>query len=158
MKHISFRAPIMNKAHIISKVLEILEDRIVSSQEELNSIKDAIAAETKSSAGDKFETSREMMNQSKDKLLNHIAELNKQKTILKLININLKKESVSPGALIQTSNGNFLISSSFGKVEIEDKIVMLISTASPLFQEMKRMHVKDSFEFRNRKYEILSID
>jgi len=34
-----------------------------------NEISNAIANETKSSAGDKFETSREMMNQEKSKII-----------------------------------------------------------------------------------------
>jgi len=157
MKHKNFRSQEMKKEKIIRFAIDILDSRIALSQKELDELKESMAAETKSSAGDKFETSREMMNQQKDKLLHHISELSKQKIILNSINVEDKKEQISLGAYAETSQGNFMISCSLGKVDVEGHIVMFISIASPLFQEMKNKVVDESFEFRNRKYEIRKI-
>lgn len=116
------------KAEIIAK-----KDAI---DQEMENLKISLGAETKSSAGDKYETSREMMNQEKGKLQSQMAVLNQQLETLSKININIKHEKVGLGSIVKTSAANYFISISYGKVSDGKDDIFMISAITPLGQQM----------------------
>ena len=55
------------KKHLLKQILKKLDQKIASSQLEVESIKESKNSDTKSSAGDKHETGRAMAQQELDK-------------------------------------------------------------------------------------------
>lgn len=125
----------MKKALIEKCTLEIIAKKDAINQE-MENLKISLGAETKSSAGDKYETSREMMNQEKGKLQSQLSGLHQQLETLTKINTNLKHQKVGLGSIVKTSAANYFISISYGKVSYQAEEYFMISAITPLAQQM----------------------
>jgi len=117
----------------------------------------ALKEETKSSAGDKYETSRSMINLEKEKIEENLLELIRKKQAINQIDPKNITQKVKVGSLVTTATGTFLISTSLGKVTIEGKDVFAISPISPIAQVMLDLTSGDGFEFNGKKDSILSL-
>ena len=146
----------MKKTEIISIIRQHLETQLFDYVEELNSTNEEIGKETKSSAGDKFETSREMMNQEVSRIEERIAYLKRQLNSLNQISTNTV-EAITNGSLVLTNHGLFFFGIAFGKLSIEDNPLLGLSFNSPLGQLMKDKKTGEELTFMNRNYKIKSI-
>jgi transcription elongation GreA/GreB family factor len=147
----------MDKTKIISFIQEHLQTQLSDYVDELQSVNEEIGKETKSSAGDKFETSREMMNQEISRIEERIAYLKKQINSLK--NIPLKKvESIQNGSLVLTNHGLFFFGIAFGKLNLEAQDLMGLSLNSPLGKLMTDRKEGDELTFMDRNYLIQSVN
>jgi hypothetical protein len=118
------------------------------------SIKSAIESrdnDTKSSAGDKHETARAMVQIEIDK-----SEDQLKKTIdlqSELLSLNLDKEykKIEKGCLVVTNTETFFISIGLGKILFNDSIYYAISLASPIGALLKDKVVGDKVQFNGRE-------
>ena len=143
----------------------IYDDLLLNLNEKLNSIEFLIISaiesrdsDSKSSAGDKHETSRakiqlEIDNYSKQKL-NIIEKLK----VLGAIDINKKNNKVENGALVETNIGFFFITIGLGRWTVNNDQIFVISLASPIGKLLKDKVVSSSFIFRSLKYKIIKIN
>ena len=127
-------------------------------QEGITSVKKAIEAaelakrnDTKSSAGDKFETGREMMQAEIQKHQIQLAKTIQTKTILNSINPNKICSSIEKGSLVFTNQGSFYIAIGIGKVEVKEQIYYVISLQSPIGQVLNGLSKADQCTFRGKK-------
>ena len=141
------------KSEIHLKLRSILEKSLEEARREYNLAKESRDSDTKSSAGDKFETGREMMQREMDKLsalvdntLNSIAKLDRL-TDLPAAAV------ISEGSLVITDQETYYISIGYGKLDS----VYAISIESPLGVELKGKRVGECIEMRGRKITIKSI-
>ncbi len=126
----------MSKKAIIDKCRAEIIAKKEAIEQEMEKLKVSLGAETKSSAGDKYETSREMMNQEKGKLQSQMAVLNQQLETLSKINISIKNQIVGLGSIVRTTSALYFISISYGKITIGEDQVFMISAITPLAQQM----------------------
>ena len=120
----------MNK----SEILQIIQDKLsakIDNLERLIAETRASNNETKSSMGDKFETSREMVQQEINTLQIQLNENRNARNSLKTINTNLH-QTIGLGSLVQTEKGFFYIAVSLGEIISDEKKIFVISTESPL--------------------------
>ncbi len=136
-------------AYIKSKEAEIRKS-IAEAQEAAND-------DTKSSAGDKFETGRELMQQEIDLNLSRLSELNNLKTILDRIIPAQKGSTVSPGSLVYTTNGNFYIAIGAGQLTVGNDKYYAISAASPIGAKMAGQKAGYEFLLNGKKFKIESV-
>ena len=109
--------------HKLSEKIEKLERLIIETRSSNN--------ETKSSMGDKYETSREMVQQEINNLQIQLNENNRAKNSLKLISVN-PHQIIGLGSLVETEKGYFYIAVSLGEIICNEKKIFVISTESPL--------------------------
>lgn len=128
-----------------------LEAKMQEISKEIASIKDSMGSDTKSSAGDKYETGREMMNQEKEKLQSQLANINRQLETLHQINPAEQNKEVGFGALVNTSMAIYFISISYGKISVEAKDVFLISAITPLAQQMIGKKTGDKINWNGKE-------
>lgn len=138
------------KAVLLEKAQEKLQLQIQDIEDQLDELLKAGAEEGKSSAGDKYETQREMIRQSRDMLDEQISRSIKMLNQLRRIPAQTQ-QSVQEGALIKLSNGCFWISVPLGKLEVEDREYQLVSKDSPLFMALKNLKAGESKLFRGKK-------
>ena len=136
-------------------VLEILEQKIKTLQESITSIQEARNNETKSSAGDKYETGRAVMQAELDKQVLILQNLLQQKDDILKVQITKPSEKIVFGSWVETNQGNYLISLGIGRVK--DKEAFVISLASPLGKALKGLKLGDKIIFQNKEYKIKSI-
>ena len=132
--------------------IEMLQNNIFVAQENSKS-------DTKSSAGDKYETTRAMMQIEIENCAKRLQEAQKQYQILAQITSNedFSIDSVSLGSLVLTNQGTFFVSVGIGQLEIENKKYFVISPQSPIGMLLMNKKVGENFTFREAKYELLKV-
>lgn len=134
-----------------------VEQKIEVAQEAIDSAQASANEETRSSAGDKYETGRSMMQLEIEKYSTQLTDGLNLKKILSQIDFRKNYSTVQPGSLVVTNNGNFLIAISAGKLSVDGIEYMAVSFSSPIGQVLSNKKEKDKFEFRNKLYLIKSV-
>jgi transcription elongation GreA/GreB family factor len=134
-----------------------VDQKIEIAQEAIDSAQESANEETKSSSGDKYETSRSMMQLEIEKYSSQLADGLNLKKVLAQIDFRKTYQTVQPGSLVETNNGTFFLSISAGKLSFNKKEYMAISYSSPIGQALFNKNENDEFEFREKKYIILNI-
>lgn len=143
----------MNKEKVYAAVMQQLEARLAQLAGSIASVKEARNNESKSSAGDKYETGREMMQSELDKLLSQESLLLKQQHELSKISPTRQHKDVSLGSLVRTDQATYFLSTAFGVVEG----VYVISLASPIGSLLLNKSVGDSIAFRGKQQQIMEV-
>ena len=144
----------ISKVEIHETILKLLTNSIVHATKDYELAKESRDSDTKSSAGDKFETGREMMQREMDKISASIDQSKNQLNFLSKINLNRPYSTVDLGCLIITDQGIYYISIGLGKVEINAEIIYAVSLDSPIGQIFKGKRVGDILEFRGKTLKI----
>lgn len=119
---------------------------------------EALTSDSKSSAGDKHETSRAMVHLEQEKLGKQISLLKQHLGLLNSIRINSKTcEKVETGALVVTNQGKFIISVSHGKIELNNEVYFAVSPSSPIIQKILGLKENDTVMFNGKALVIKSI-
>ncbi|MEM9341310.1 MAG: GreA/GreB family elongation factor [Bacteroidota bacterium] len=146
------------KSELIEACYQQIKKKLDLIDEELDSVQQSASEDTKSSAGDKYETGREMMMLEKTKLLNQKEQVAKQLKPLQKIDVNKDFMQIETGALIKASNALYFIASSIGQVKLAEQSVFVISPLAPIAQAMLGKKKGDAFEINGNKQVILSVD
>lgn len=142
-----------SKIEVINQASIILNQKIERLSLALNNLQDAVENETKSSAGDKFETSMEMLKQEQQKI-EHQVGLTKL-MIQQLHTIKpLVQSEVAIGALVFVNNMWLFLSVALGKIEVQNQVVHCISMQSPLAMALKGKRVSDTLVFQQNTMKI----
>ncbi|RZL13757.1 MAG: 3-oxoacyl-ACP synthase [Pedobacter sp.] len=136
---------------------EFVEMRIQTAQTALQQAQEAANDDTKSSAGDKFETTREMMQQELDRNKRLLFDAQMQQNLLRKIESATTSDTVKHGSIIHTSEGSFFLSISAGQIMANGKGYMAISPASPIGNLFLGKLTGAAFEFNGRNYKILEV-
>jgi hypothetical protein len=120
------------KIRVHRKCVSIIEEKAALVQQAIQSTRDAVQSEGKSSVGDKYETGRAMMHLEQEKLGMQQAELQKQMKALAAINPQKNSETVEQGSLIKTDKGLFYIAVGLSTVNVEGQSVLVMSPLAPL--------------------------
>ncbi|MFY0712199.1 3-oxoacyl-ACP synthase [Seonamhaeicola sp. NFXS20] len=145
------------KEELYKQCEAFIENRFKNIEATINEIQKALTAETKSTAGDKHETGRAMLQLEREKAGNQLAEAQKIKETLVKIDITKSSSIVSLGSIVYTSNLNYFIAISAGELKIENKIYFAISPSTPIGQLLLGKTVGDLVIFRNQKFIINNI-
>ncbi|HIC8643810.1 hypothetical protein BAX97_05280 [Elizabethkingia meningoseptica] len=142
----------MNKETLLMQVKDAAQEKATHLEQLIESTR-ASNNDTKSSMGDKYETSREMLQQEINRLLSQLSEVNNQLDILR--NMNTKPLTVvGLGAYVETSMGNFYISESLGKINRDGVTVVAVSANAPLVQAMLKKKAGEVFELNGKRQKI----
>ena len=145
----------MNKPEILKIIHDKLSEKI-SHLEYLIAETRAANNETKSSMGDKYETSREMVQQEINNLQIQLNENIRLRNSLKSINVN-QHQNVGLGSLVETDKGLFYVAVSLGMIDYEKKKIFLISPESPLAQAMNGKTENEVFSMNGTQQKIVKI-
>ncbi len=134
-----------------------VQKRIDTVQQAINATQQAANEETKSSAGDKYETGRAMMQQESDRNQAQLNEANKLMAALNQINPNTISNIAGPGSLVITDNGRFYIAVSAGTIEYNGESYFAVSLGSPIGLRLKGQKIGDHISLNNNHYRIENI-
>jgi hypothetical protein len=143
------------KSKLYQRCMDFVLQRIDTAETALRQAQEASNDDTKSSAGDKFETTREMMQQdiARNKNLLFDGQQNLQ-LLSSLKGLASSGDTVRNGSLVYTSKGIFYISISAGQLNVEDQHVFAISAASPIGQLLIGRKAGESFSFNKNDYTV----
>jgi len=145
------------KSSLYQLCLEFIEKRIENIEYSLVQARQASNDDTKSSAGDKYETTREMMQQEIDRNSKLLYEAGQQKIALQQIeNVDVADVSKN-GSLLLTSEGNFYISISAGELNVGKDKFFAVSQAAPIGRVLIGKKTGESIKFNGKDYLIKEI-
>ena len=145
------------KKRIIDFINLSIKEKIHLLQFELDSIKEEKNNITKSSAGDKFETSRSLMQIEYDKINNQFIILKNQLKTIESIHVIGKKANLGFGSIAKTKNSFYFISIGLGKYTVDNNTVYVISLSSPIGKLLNNKKIGDKILFNNKEELILDI-
>ncbi|WP_341227594.1 transcription elongation factor [uncultured Arcticibacterium sp.] len=144
------------------KLLELakakVEIRLSEAKKAMEAAQNAANEDTKSSAGDKFETSRAMAHNDLNLYSRQWHEANLDWNILESINPEKVFVLAGQGSLVETSMGLFFLCISTGILEVDKKKVMLTSLLSPIGEVLKGAKKGEKVNFRGKEVKILSVN
>lgn len=145
------------KETLLDEVEGLIYQKIAVFQKMMNDAQDSANNETKSSAGDKFETGRAMMHMERDKNAQQLSEARKLELFLSQIKSDKMFDRVAFGSVVQTDFGNYFISIAAGRIVVDEKKYFAISPQAPLAKELMQKQKGDMITFNDKSIKILDV-
>ena len=120
------------KQELFKQCTAFVNKRLQTVEEIISSNQKGLQAETKSSAGDKHETGRAMMQLEMEKAGQQLAGIHEMKEILSKINIAKCSNIAHLGSIIVTDAATYFLAISAGQITVADKIFFVVSVSSPI--------------------------
>lgn len=145
------------KKTLYENCLTQISFKIKTIEKNIVGIEESLLSETKSSAGDKHETGRAMLQIEREKAGQQLLEVEKLKHVLKKIDYDFVSRKVGLGSVVFTTRYNYFISVSMGEICIENQSFYAISSQTPIGRLLRGKQVGDLIEFNGRTFEILKV-
>jgi len=145
------------KEKLYNLCLESIDARLLTVKATMDEIQESLLSETKSSAGDKHETGRAMLQLEREKAGNQLAEILKIKTNLSKINASNQSKKVILGSVVYTNKANYFISISAGELEVDSIKFYAISPNTPIGLLLMSKTLGDRVSFRENEFIITEV-
>jgi len=136
---------------------EYVDSRTLRIQDSIKSIQESLSSETKSSAGDKHETGRAMLQLEREKLGQQLLEVERMAIILSRISISIKANAVVLGSWVKTSKRDYFLAISAGAYEGTPSPIYCVSRATPIGKLLLGKSIGDVVDFNGEKIRISEI-
>jgi transcription elongation GreA/GreB family factor len=148
---------LLDKIKIHAHCVQLLNEKITGIQQLIADARAASNDDTKSSMGDKYETTREMMQTEINKLQKQLSEVQEMLLALKVVDPEIKSSKAQPGALVFTDKMIFYIVCGLGQITMTNYTIMLISPTSPMGRTINGSLPGSQVTVNNIRYKIMQI-
>jgi len=145
------------KSLILNRLKEIIDEKASIIRTEIQLAHETRDNETKSNVGDKFETTREMMQIEIEKNLIQLNKFEILKNELLKIDVHKTHNKVEYGSMVFTSENKYYISIGLGKIEVNNELVFCISLNSPIGKILLNKKAGEKIIFQGKEINILKI-
>jgi transcription elongation GreA/GreB family factor len=146
------------KSSLHAACLAYVQLRLDAARAGMQAAQESSNSETKSSAGDKYETGREMAQQERDRHAMQLHEAQKLLADLQKINPELPSDTARLGALVATSLGHFYLSISAGRLTTADgQEFMAVSPVAPIAVALQGRKAGEEMVFNGKKIKIENV-
>lgn len=144
---------------LYQQCVEFIDKRIKTIREAIAETQASADQETKSSAGDKYETGLSMMQLDMEKQAEQLAEAIRTRDALERMKLldDAVTGTVKPGNAIETNQGNFYIAISAGQLKTNGQTYFAVSPATPIASKLIGLKQGDGFSFNGKDYKINKI-
>jgi len=147
----------MDKEFVLEYCRDHVNKRIQEIQTAIGDATSALQEETKSSAGDKYETSREMIQQDLNRYHQQLAIAERDLNTLDQLIPFRESPIISLGSLVQTDSGYYFMAISIGQVKIDEEQVFCVSPQSPIGRLLVGLSLGDTFSFNGKTHNVVNI-
>ena len=134
-----------------------MDSRLARIQHQIAEVKLALTSESKSTAGDKHETGRAMLQLEREKLGQQLLEAEKMQQLLSRVPLKTNTDKVALGSLVYTDEASYYIAISAGQFNKQGTSTFCISANTPIAKLLLGKSVNDTFEFNGNTSKILEI-
>jgi len=146
------------KQELYKKCEDFVNNRLQTIEEVISSNKKALQSETKSSAGDKHETGRAMLQLEMEKAGQQLSVVVQMKETLSKIDISKTSSIAHLGSIIKTTKNNYFLSVSAGKLRVNNEVFFAISTHSPIGKLLLGKQKNDVIVWNGSSMKILEVN
>ncbi|MHA7056731.1 GreA/GreB family elongation factor [Aquimarina sp. M1] len=130
---------------------QFVQNRFDRIENRIASIQESLSSETKSTAGDKHETGRAMLQLEREKAGAQLSEVQKLQEILSKIDIVANSEVVRLGSIVETSTVNYFLCISVGKIINDHQTYFAIAVNTPIGKLLLGKKAGDCFSFNGNE-------
>lgn len=145
------------KASVIQQLQEMLQQKLSEAQHSLVTTQASLGNETKSTAGDKYETGRAMVQIELQKMADQRDKIDVQLQTLAKVDPQKACTKVEFGSLVETDKERYFVAIGLGKIEVADGACFVISLDSPIGKALQGKSAGDQLNFQGREIMIRSI-
>jgi transcription elongation GreA/GreB family factor len=146
------------KQQLMAHLKALLDERMAASWEAMAAAQASANEQSKSSAGDKYETARAMGQLDRNMHARQYEQARQERQLLERIQDTEVLLRVALGALVHTTAGSFFVAVSVGPVTVEGTLVLAVSAASPIGKVLLGKQVGESFPFQGKPHQIQAIE
>ncbi|MFY0602360.1 MAG: 3-oxoacyl-ACP synthase [Flavobacteriaceae bacterium] len=136
---------------------EYVNQRLKNVQQTILSHQKALNSEIKSSAGDKHETGRAMLQLEMEKAGQQLVGIREMKETLAKIDVSKEAPVASLGTLIETNLGHYFLSISAGQLVVAGNSYFAISVSSPIGKLLLGKKAGERLSFNGKEIDIQKI-
>lgn len=137
------------KQELFAKCEAFVQSRLNTIKLTITELQQSLSSETKSTAGDKHETGRAMVQLEREKAGQQLAEIQKLNAVLSKINIKKYAEVIGLGSIVYTNTDNYFMAISAGLLEVDGHAFYAISANTPIGQLLLGKSVGNTVVFKN---------
>lgn len=123
----------------------------------MKGLKEDLENESKSSAGDKYETGREMINIEWNKLSRQLRAYENHENTLDRVRNQSTSKKVVLGSVVKTNAAHYFIAIPAGKIEISKELFYAIGSQAPVAKEMLGKETGEDFQINGKRFKITAI-
>ena len=138
------------KEALFNQCQSFVNKRLQTVEAVLSSNQKALQSETKSSAGDKHETGRAMLQLEMEKAGQQLVGITQMQVVLSKIDISKTSKNACLGSVIITAKVSYFLSISAGQLVVADKSYFAISVSSPIGKLLLGKQEKDVISFNGK--------
>ena len=142
------------KEALFQQCVAHVNTRLQTIQTIISSHQKALSSETKSSAGDKHETGRAMLQLEMEKAGQQLAAVQQMQQTLAKINSSKPSTKIALGSVIKTSSAYYFLSISAGKLKDKETEYFAISPSSPIGKLLVGKKAEDTFTWNGKEITI----
>ncbi|MEO8086985.1 MAG: hypothetical protein ABI763_09210 [Bacteroidota bacterium] len=150
------------KKELRDRCISILEKRIATAQLAMQDAQESANSEEKSSAGDKYETSRAMGQQNRDLNARQLEEAQRDFAFVNSLPVDSISKTAQQGSVVKCAQIIFYISIGLGTIDPDsyrdqNQKVVLLSSGAPVAKLLEGKKNGDSFLFNGVPTSILDV-
>lgn len=146
------------KQDLYKQCQTFVDARLKAIQKTIEEIQISLTSETKSSAGDKHETGRAMLQLEREKAGQQLAEIQKLNQLLSKIDVSKTSSVIGLGSVVFTTQANYFIAISAGEIKVQNQSFYAISANTPIAKLLLGKQVEDQIEFRDQVFKITKVE
>ena len=145
------------KLELYRLLLNRIDENIAALEHDVRELQLSANEETKSSAGDKYETGRAMVQIEIERLGFQLQDKIRSKQLLKTFQVDQISQHVQSGAIAETSAGNFFFLINGGEFVMDGKTFMIISIQAPLGKLLSGRMSGEEVTLNNRRITVKDV-
>lgn len=139
------------------KCISFIQERMDTLRVAMEQAQTSANEETKSSAGDKYETSRAMGHLAKDMYARQLVETGKELASISSIDCSVKNLSVTPGSFVKCGDISYFILAGIGKITYDGEMIYVISPNAPVAKLLIGKKTGDKLSINKNTLQIIEI-
>lgn len=147
----------IERSQLIEACREYLNKRTSVVHKAMKGLKEDLENESKSSAGDKYETGREMINIEWNKFTVQLNEYDRLSQILKRIEDHKLANKAVLGSIVISTQANYFLSIPAGEISVAGQKFYAVGIQAPISRKLLGKECGEKFQMNGKELEILQI-
>ena len=149
----------MDRSTVVAAFQTALTEAVQEARSAMEELSSSLGKETKSTAGDKHETGRAMVQREMEQAGERLARCEVMHAVASRLDLDRTRTSVGPGAIVVSGETRLLIGVGLGPFEVPGiGRFHAISADAPIAVALSNGRAGEQREFRGRSWVIQSVD
>jgi len=145
------------KSSLHNQCVQFTQNRLDTISNTIEELQESLTSETKSSAGDKHETGRAMVQLEREKAGKQLAQIQKVNQLLAKISTEKQSKIIGLGSVVFTTKANYYIAISAGELQVDSNKFYAIAANTPIAQLLLGKTIGDNIVFREQEFTITEV-